>query len=137
MYLNCKAKALRKTFCIIIPSATRFALEMGFPEEQLETNATWKAWNEWRMGNCQPNFRRNVQPDPSKNCGPYQPADAPDVLPPTASHDNHDTIGLISMDARGDLAVGTSTNGMRFKVQGYVVNTIYKYEYSTFSCTLV
>ena len=112
-------------YLIISSLATQFALEMGFPEEQLETNATWKAWQDWRAGNCQQNFRRNVQPDPTKSCGPYRPADAPDVQPPSASHDNHDTIGMIALDAHGDLAVGTSTNGMLFKVEGYVPYSIH------------
>ena len=29
----------------------------------------------WRAAHCQPNYRRNVVPDPGKFCGPYEPDD--------------------------------------------------------------
>ncbi len=54
-------------------SATAFAIEMGFKEEDLHSNTSIALWNNWKNGNCQPNFRRNVQPDPTTSCGPYTP----------------------------------------------------------------
>ena len=54
-------------------SATKFALDMGFKEEDLHSNASISLWNSWKKGNCQPNFRRNVKPDPTTSCGPYKP----------------------------------------------------------------
>jgi N4-(beta-N-acetylglucosaminyl)-L-asparaginase len=32
----------------------------------------------------------------------------------------HDTIGMISLDPNGDMAAGTSTNGLQFKIPGRV-----------------
>lgn len=46
---------------------------MGFKEEDLHSNESIALWNNWKKGNCQPNFRRNVQPDPTTSCGPYTP----------------------------------------------------------------
>ena len=64
----------RTTHSLIVgESATDFALEMGFKEEDLHSNASLASWNNWRNNNCQPNFRRNVQPDPTTSCGPYTP----------------------------------------------------------------
>ena len=55
-------------------SATQFGLEMGFKEEDLHSNESIASWNKWKTSNCQPNFRRNVLPDPTTSCGPYTPA---------------------------------------------------------------
>ena len=54
-------------------SATRFAIEMGFKEEDLHSYHSIETWENWKKGNCQPNFRRNVKPDPTTSCGPYTP----------------------------------------------------------------
>ncbi len=54
-------------------SATKFGLEMGFKEEDLHSNGSIASWNNWKKGNCQPNHRRNVEPDPTTSCGPYTP----------------------------------------------------------------
>jgi N4-(beta-N-acetylglucosaminyl)-L-asparaginase len=58
---------------IVGESATQFAIEMGFKEEDLHSNESIVNWNKWKNDNCQPNFRRNVQPDPTTSCGPYIP----------------------------------------------------------------
>jgi len=31
---------------------------------------------------------------------------------------NHDTIGIIAIDHKGNIAAGTSTNGAKFKIPG-------------------
>lgn len=36
--------------------ATQFAVEMGFPHENLTTNESSEIWQEWKSRNCQPNF---------------------------------------------------------------------------------
>lgn len=33
---------------------------------------------------------------------------------------NHDTIGMVAIDNKGDVAAGTSTNGAKFKIPGFV-----------------
>jgi N4-(beta-N-acetylglucosaminyl)-L-asparaginase len=59
---------------IVGESATKFGIEMGFKEEDLHSNESIASWTNWVKGNCQPNFRRNVKPDPTTSCGPYTPA---------------------------------------------------------------
>ncbi|XP_042900663.1 N(4)-(Beta-N-acetylglucosaminyl)-L-asparaginase isoform X2 [Parasteatoda tepidariorum] len=96
--------------------ATQFALKMGFKEENLNSNFSLELWKKWKMNNCQPNFWKNVNPDPRKYCGPYKAA--------SNEHDfgehNHDTIGMIVIDSRGKIAAGTSSNGAKFKIPGRV-----------------
>ncbi|XP_064480861.1 N(4)-(Beta-N-acetylglucosaminyl)-L-asparaginase-like [Ornithodoros turicata] len=110
----------RHTF-LVGDQATAFAVSMGFKEVSLSTNHSKQMWTDWRRGHCQPNYWKNVLPDPKTSCGPYKP------IPPkrttrstSASADNHDTIGMIVIDTEGRLAAGTSTNGMNHKIPGRV-----------------
>ncbi|CAK8671805.1 unnamed protein product [Clavelina lepadiformis] len=106
--------------------ATKFAVEMGFTEETLETNSSLQIWKDWKNNNCQPNFRSNVTPDPFKHCGPYTPN--PDRsqhlytsrLTLGINEKNHDTIGMVAINSKGNIVVGTSTNGLTHKVPGRV-----------------
>jgi N4-(beta-N-acetylglucosaminyl)-L-asparaginase len=105
--------------------ATNFALEMGFKQEETHSPSSMQKWIDWYKNNCQPNYRRNVLPDPSFNCGPYTP-----IKESTKNNvkrfnteigkSNHDTIGMIAIDSNGNIAGGTSTNGASHKVPGRV-----------------
>nr|CAB3220508.1 N(4)-(Beta-N-acetylglucosaminyl)-L-asparaginase-like [Phallusia mammillata] len=105
--------------------ATEFAKEMGFKEETLETNHSRNIWQTWKDNNCQPNFHANVKPDPKSSCGPYTP-----IMTQTKkvmsernvdiSQSNHDTIGMIVVDEKGNFVAGTSTNGLTHKIPGRV-----------------
>ncbi|XP_073433962.1 N(4)-(beta-N-acetylglucosaminyl)-L-asparaginase isoform X2 [Dendrobates tinctorius] len=106
-------------------SASLFAQSMGFVCEDLTTNRSLAVYSKWLDQQCQPNFRRNVIPDPTKFCGPYKPVRG---LPegktssPQKEVDlhSHDTIGMIAVDKNGNIATGTSTNGASHKIPGRV-----------------
>ncbi|KAM4586476.1 N(4)-(beta-N-acetylglucosaminyl)-L-asparaginase [Fundulus diaphanus] len=103
-------------------SASVFAENMGFVAEDLTTNKSLNVFSQWLKGNCQPNYRKNVSPDPSKSCGPYGP-EAVRTQWNGERHVNihsHDTIGMIAIDGDGNVAAGTSTNGLTHKVPGRV-----------------
>lgn len=106
--------------------ATNFALQMGFKEEDLSSNKSREMWKQWKMSNCQPNYWKNVIPDPKTSCGPYKPAetnsetDRKSLSESKFSYYNHDTIGMIAIDSQGRIAGGTSTNGAKFKIPGRV-----------------
>lgn len=106
--------------------ATDFATEMGFTEESLSTNESTTTWEEWKDGNCQPNFRQNVVPDPTTSCGPYKPINDSEAVSSTDRRstligpDNHDTIGMIIIDSDHYIVGGTTTNGAQFRVPGRV-----------------
>jgi len=70
--------------------ATRFAVKMGWKEEDLLTDKARRIWEEWRKNPDRKNFW------------------------------NHDTIGMVAIDAKGDLCAGTSTSGLAFKIKGRV-----------------
>lgn len=127
--------------------ATAFAVRMGFKNESLSTAHSNGLWHQWKQNRCQPNFWtvinkeksvfglisnhfklflfeiKNVQPDPLRFCGPYEPNDANSVnshriASNAISSNNHDTIGMIAIDANGDIAAATSTNGVIYKIPG-------------------
>ncbi|XP_048506929.1 putative N(4)-(beta-N-acetylglucosaminyl)-L-asparaginase GD10667 isoform X2 [Athalia rosae] len=106
--------------------AAEFAVKMGFTEEDLHTPKSKNMWLNWLTNNCQPNFWKNVTPDPGRYCGPYhtkfgkiegriQGASNKDI-----DQNNHDTIGMIAIDIHGHIAAGTSTNGAKYKIPGRV-----------------
>ncbi|VBB29686.1 unnamed protein product [Acanthocheilonema viteae] len=109
--------------------AANFAVEMGFKRESLYTNSSRAAHQKWIKQNCQPNYRKNVLPDPIKSCGPYKPATDKDKFTYNiktnhqdfeVNHGNHDTIGMIVIDSEYNIAAGTSTNGANHKIPGRI-----------------
>ncbi|KAK1803817.1 hypothetical protein P4O66_003770 [Electrophorus voltai] len=105
-------------------AASAFAQDMGFKAEDLTTNRSLNIFFQWLKTNCQPNFRKNVLPDPSKSCGPYTPEPkqkwrSQKARTQTDLH-SHDTIGMIVIGQNGQVVAATSTNGATHKVPGRV-----------------
>ncbi len=102
--------------------ATAFALKMGFKEESLTTNASQQMHMDWKNNSCQPNFWKNVSPDPTQNCGPYsipeQASKSEKFSRRTVDRFNHDTVSMVAIDGNGHIASGTSSNGARNKIPG-------------------
>ncbi len=73
--------------------ALEFALEQGFKKEKLLTEESEKEWREWLKTS--------------------------EYLP-KANIENHDTIGMIALDAHGNLSGACTTSGMAFKMHGRV-----------------
>lgn len=73
--------------------AFQFALSQGFQKQNLLTAESEKEWKEWL---------KNAQYKPVVNI------------------ENHDTIGLIALDANGNLSGACTTSGMAFKMHGRV-----------------
>jgi N4-(beta-N-acetylglucosaminyl)-L-asparaginase len=91
--------------------ALQFALASGFKKEELLTPESEKAWKEWLKDskykpviNIEENGYGNKVTAGNIPVGP----------------DNHDTIGIIAMDAKGDLSGACTTSGMAFKMRGRV-----------------
>ncbi|XP_053487995.1 N(4)-(beta-N-acetylglucosaminyl)-L-asparaginase [Ictalurus furcatus] len=103
-------------------SASVFAQDMGFKSESLSTNESMKTFLQWLSTNCQPNYRKNMVPDPSVSCGPYKPR--AEVKPRQKrgliNPRSHDTIGMIVIGPSGQVVAATSTNGVSHKVPGRV-----------------
>lgn len=73
--------------------ALQFAKEQGFTEENLLTEDSEKEWREWLK------------------TAKYEPV---------INIENHDTIGMIALDANGNLSGACTTSGMAFKMHGRV-----------------
>ncbi|PKL82229.1 MAG: glycosylasparaginase [Ignavibacteriae bacterium HGW-Ignavibacteriae-3] len=74
--------------------AKKFALENGFKEENLLTEKSRKAWENWKRKN------------------PHNPN--------RVDEHNHDTIGMLAIDKFNNLSGGVSTSGMGWKIHGRV-----------------
>jgi N4-(beta-N-acetylglucosaminyl)-L-asparaginase len=89
--------------------ALQFALSQGFSKTNLLTPESEKAWREWlKESKYQPIMNIENQLYDKKQ----------DPMP--GGPDNHDTIGLIAMDAKGNISGGCSTSGMAYKMRGRV-----------------
>ena len=106
--------------------ATDFAIAMGFSKESLSSNWSIDQFEKWKTRGCQPNYWKNVHPNPRNYCGPYKPQDLNEFhydnkfLYKIVDRNNHDTIGAVAIDRQGRIASGTSTNGMNHKIPGRV-----------------
>ncbi|WP_158826274.1 N(4)-(beta-N-acetylglucosaminyl)-L-asparaginase [Mucilaginibacter lacusdianchii] len=83
--------------------ATQFAVEHGFKRMKLLTPESEKAWKEWlKKAEYKPviNFE-NKQGLPGNQY-------------------NHDTIGMLALDAKGNISGACTTSGMAFKLHGRV-----------------
>lgn len=73
--------------------ALQFALAEGFKKENLLTDKSKKAWEEW------------------KKTAKYQPK---------INVERHDTIGILALDGQGRLSGACTTSGLAFKMHGRV-----------------
>lgn len=104
---------MEKTPHIILAGegALQFALANGFKKENLLTPESEKAWKKWlKTSRYEPIINienKNISGSP-----------APHNLPGNKS--DHDTIGMLAMDANGNLSGACTTSGMAFKMHGRV-----------------
>ncbi len=89
--------------------AQQFAIAEGFPlEEQKLSPDAQKAYDEWlKKSEYKPII--NVE---NKGHGPFAPSRL------ESGEWNHDTIGMVAMDANGNLSGSCTTSGMGFKMRG-------------------
>ncbi len=73
--------------------AEKFAYEQGFPKEDLLTARSRQEWEEW------------------KKTSQYKPI---------INIENHDTIGMLAIDSKGDISGACTTSGMAYKIAGRV-----------------
>ena len=92
--------------------ALQFALEQGFPKEELLTPESEHAWHEWLKNS---DYKPSANSE-TRTYGAGTPA--PSGKPGDAG--NHDTLGLLAVDAQGRLAGACTTSGMAWKLHGRV-----------------
>ena len=73
--------------------ALKFALDNGFPKEDLLTDKARKQWQKWLKGS---------------------------QYKPIINVENHDTIGLLALDQNGDVSGACTTSGLSYKMHGRV-----------------
>jgi N4-(beta-N-acetylglucosaminyl)-L-asparaginase len=92
--------------------AQQFAVAEGFPlEEQKLSDDAKRAYEQWlKKSEYKPVI--NIENTRSGGHGPSAPTHLPD------GQLNHDTIGMVAMDAAGNLSGSCTTSGMGFKMRG-------------------
>ncbi|MEO7264552.1 MAG: N(4)-(beta-N-acetylglucosaminyl)-L-asparaginase [Ferruginibacter sp.] len=92
--------------------AQQFALENGFKIEQPTlSDEAKKAYEEWLKKS---EYKPEINIENKKQNGPFAPAFFDDGSP------NHDTMGLIALDTKNNLAGAVTTSGMAYKIHGRV-----------------
>jgi N4-(beta-N-acetylglucosaminyl)-L-asparaginase len=88
-------KVMEKTPHVLLvgEGALQFALSQGFKKEKLLTKESEKAWKEWLKKS---------------------------EYKPVANIENHDTIGIVALDAKQNLSGACTTSGMAYKMPGRV-----------------
>lgn len=76
--------------------AREFALDMGFEKIKTPLKEVKKDWKEWRKEEKEKNKR------------------------PEINHENHDTIGMLTLDVNGNLSGSCTTSGWAYKLPGRV-----------------
>ena len=74
--------------------AEKFALDNGFKKENLLTEESKKVWEEWKAKN--------------------------NYTPKKFDKENHDTIGMLALDKKGDMSGACTTSGLSWKYHGRV-----------------
>lgn len=87
--------------------ALQFALEQGFKKEKLLTERSEKAWKEWLK-------KAEYKPQVNIENRSFRPEKLP------GNQYNHDTIGMLALDAAGNLSGACTTSGMAYKMHGRV-----------------
>ncbi len=102
---------MEKTPHIILAGdgALQFALANGFKKQNLLTPASEKAWKEWL---------KTAKYEPVKNIENQLYDKNNDPMP--GGIKNHDTIGMLALDAAGNFGGACTTSGMAYKIHGRV-----------------
>jgi N4-(beta-N-acetylglucosaminyl)-L-asparaginase len=90
--------------------ALQFAIEQGFTKEDLLTPESEQAWREWLK-------TANYKPVANSEVKTYEATPANGVR---GDARNHDTIGMLALDAHGNLSGACTTSGMAWKLHGRV-----------------
>jgi len=107
-------KVMEKTPHVLLVGngAQQFAIENGFPKESGElSDDAKKAYAEWLKKS---EYKPVINIENKKQNGPFAPNFFDDGTP------NHDTMGLVALDAKSDLSGAVTTSGMAFKLHGRV-----------------
>jgi N4-(beta-N-acetylglucosaminyl)-L-asparaginase len=88
-------KVMEKTPHVMLSGdgALQFALEQGFKKENLLTERSKERWEKWKLES---------------------------KYKPVINIENHDTIGILVMDNKGNISGACSTSGLAFKMHGRV-----------------
>jgi N4-(beta-N-acetylglucosaminyl)-L-asparaginase len=96
--------------------AELFAAQQGFKPATLLTDAARKKWEQWKASGEHRDF--HIGERPATTTGTPRPGHFSDrVVNP---NETHDTLGILGIDASGNIGVACTTSGRAFKLPGRV-----------------
>jgi N4-(beta-N-acetylglucosaminyl)-L-asparaginase len=107
--ISVAGRVMEKTPHVLLvgEGALQFAIEQGFPREDLLTPESRAAWQDWLKTN-------HHTPVANSEMSTYGEG----TLGVPGGKTNHDTIGMLAIDAAGDLSGACTTSGMAWKLRG-------------------
>ncbi len=107
-----KVMELTPHVILVGAGAQQFALENGFTLESVSlSDDAQKAYADWLKKS---EYKPLINIENKKTNGPFAPGFFEDGTP------NHDTMGLVALDMKGNLSGAVTTSGMAFKLHGRV-----------------
>jgi N4-(beta-N-acetylglucosaminyl)-L-asparaginase len=109
---------------LVAEGAKDFALSFGFPEEELMTEKSRRAWLRWREERSDkddwgpPDHLQGW--DDGQGRGVPEGGGDREAFLRGPERSTHGTVNVLAVDARGDIAGITSTSGMSWKVPGRI-----------------
>ena len=97
--------------------AFQFALSQGFKKQNLLTPESEKAWKNWLKTS---KYDPNRTTEELKKKSNIKNSEEENPLPWPSPVLNHDTIGMVALDAKGNLGGACTTSGLAFKMRGRV-----------------
>ena len=107
-----KVMELTPHVLLVGDGAQQFALENGFKKEPaVLSNEAKEAYQHWLKTS---EYKPEINIENKRSNGPFAPAFFEDGSP------NHDTMGLVALDANSNMSGAVTTSGMAFKLHGRV-----------------
>jgi N4-(beta-N-acetylglucosaminyl)-L-asparaginase len=100
--------------------AKKFALQMGFTEQNLLTERSRQAWLRWKSRLNQSDNWLDVEPPEPSRPNSDERRDLERSLDEHGVPFTYGTINLCAVDARGDIGSVTTTSGLAWKIPGRV-----------------
>jgi len=101
---------------LVADGAELFAAQQGFKPANLLTEAARKKWEHWKASGEHKDF--HIGERPATTTSTPRPGHFSDhVVDPNK---NHDTLGVLGIDASGNIGVACTTSGRAYKLPGRV-----------------
>ena len=105
---------------LVGPGAKRFALEVGFKEQNLLTDKSRELWHRWKSRQNPNDMWLDLPDEPKRTSSTEIPKGTEIMYDEHGVARVHGTINMNAVDAKGDIGSVTTTSGISWKIPGRV-----------------